>query len=86
MASLIRETRDGRKSWRVQFYEGDVRRSLGLGSVSKRIAEGYKRHVEKLTRAKEAGHRADAESIRWADSLSSRMRERLVALNQQTQN
>jgi len=78
MASLTKENSNGRKGWRLRFYLNGKRRSLWLGEVSKRIADGVSYNVDRLVQAKEAGQQADAAQIKWATSLEGRMKQTLV--------
>ena len=79
MASLRKESDRGRDGWRLQFRVGGQRKSLWLGSLSKRGADAIARHVEELSRAKDGGVGAAADSVAWAQSIEGRMRETLVS-------
>ena len=78
MASLTKENANGRKGWRLRFYQNGKRRSLWIGDVSKRIADGVAFNVDLLVQAKETGMRPDAKAIEWADSVDDRIRGTLV--------
>ena len=77
MASLTKES-GKRKGWRLRFYLNKKRRSLWLGNISKRIADGIAYNVDRLAQAKEAGQRPDAAAVKWADSLDGRIRDTLA--------
>jgi integrase len=63
MASINRES-NGRRT--IQFVGADgKRRSLRLGKVSQRMAEGFRVKVEALARAVELGQLPDDEVSRW---------------------
>ena len=78
MASLTKENANGRKGWRLRFYQNGKRRSLWIGDVSKRIADGVAFNVDLLVQAKETGMRPDAKAIEWADSIDDRIRTTLL--------
>lgn len=77
MASLRKEVDRNRSGWRLQFRQSGKRRSLWLGSISKRAAETVMRHVDELARAEAANTTPDAESAKWANGLDGRIRETL---------
>ena len=63
MASLAKENDRGRKGWRLRFYQNGKRRSLWIGDVSKRIADGVAYNIDLLVQAKAAGQKPDALSL-----------------------
>ncbi len=81
MASLRLETDRGRTGWRLQFVDASKRRrSLWLGDVPNRAAETIARHITELVRAFGAGVAPEAESARWANELTGRLRQRIAVL------
>lgn len=67
MASISREP-NGRRT--IQFMDTDgKRRSIRLGKVSQRAAEGIKVKVEGLVASKITGHALDDETARWLTTL-----------------
>ena len=79
MASLTQRTgSDTSNGWLLSFYTVDKRkRSLWLGSISKRQAFNVKRHVEELIRASKAKGRPEGETEAWAAELDGRLRSGL---------
>ena len=77
MGSLRKEADRGRTGWRLQFRQSGKRRSLWIGSASKRVAAGVARHVEELVRSVEANSSPDAATTLSAGGLKGRMRETL---------
>lgn len=69
MASLTTENDRGRTGWRLQFRQNGKRRSLWLGSMSKRAADAVARHIEELVRAESANVGAAPEAVTWAGWL-----------------
>ncbi|EMI52687.1 tyrosine-type recombinase/integrase [Rhodopirellula sallentina] len=78
MASLRKESDRGRTGWRLQFRQSGKRRSLWLGAMSKRAAEGVARHVEELVRASAANVQPEAEAAKWARGVDERIHKSLV--------
>ena len=78
MASITREA-NGRRT--IQFVGLDgKRRSLRLGKVSQRHAEGFKTKIESLLAAHIGGQAPEAEISRWLAALPSPLHRRLAAL------
>ena len=77
MASLTKQKTGNRRGWRLRFYFLKKRRSLWLGDVSKRIADGVAFNVDKLVQAKEAGQDPDAATMKWLCDLEGRIKETL---------
>lgn len=77
MATLF-ETRSG--SWRIQFRDGDgQRRSLTLGKMSQRKAEGICTRIERLNVCRIIGSPIDADDARWvAEHVSKEFAGRLA--------
>lgn len=81
MASLYREKDRGRDGYRLRFRDHlQKQRSLWLGDMSRRTAESVQRHVTELVRARKANVRAETDSIKWAESLQGRIRDRLAEI------
>ena len=78
MASLTKESDRGRKGWRLRFSQNGKRRSLWIGDVSKRIADGISYNVDLLVQAKAAGQRPDAKAEKWATDIGGRIRDTLI--------
>ena len=78
MASLRKENDRGRVGWRLQFMDGKRRRSLWLGDVSKRSADTIARHVSELAKAVNSNTTADVDSLKWANELRGRLRQKLA--------
>ena len=78
MASLTKENSNGRKGWRLRFSQNGKRRSLWIGDVSKRIADGVAYNVDLLVQAKAAGQKPDAKAEQWANDIEGRIRETLI--------
>jgi integrase len=76
MASITREA-SGRRT--IQFIGLDgKRRSVRLGKISQRDAEGFKTKIEGLLSAKIGGHSPEAEISRWLVSLPKTLHQRLA--------
>ena len=72
MASITRES-NGRRT--IQFVGSDgKRRSIRLGKVSQRLAEGVQVKVEHLTAARLTGGALDGETARWVADLDVALR------------
>ena len=78
MASLTKENSNNRKGWRLRFYLHGKRKSLWLGNISKRIADGIAFNVDELVQAKEVGQSPNATATKWAAALDGRMKKTLV--------
>ena len=75
MASITKQ-KNGRKT--IQFVGPDEkRRSLRLGKVNMKVAEGIKVRVEQLLAAKLAGVPWDADLAKWVSELDKAMRIKL---------
>lgn len=69
MASLSRDT--ARNGYRLQFYvPGGAKKSVWLGSVTKKQADTIKLHVEYLIVAKRSGLPAPSQTAQWLGDLS----------------
>ena len=78
MASINRE-RNGRRT--IQFVGADgKRRSIRLGKVSQRTAEGVKVKVEALAAAAMTGHSLDDEVSSWLAKRDGAMLDKLAAV------
>ena len=77
MPSLRKENDRGRIGYRLQFRQGKQRRSIWLGNVSKRTAEGMARSIDALAIAKASNVAPDPEATRWASGLEGRIRKTL---------
>ncbi len=76
MASLANDKNGLR---RIQFVAPDgKRKTIRLGKISKRQAEGIKYRVEQLLAAKLTGHAIDADTARWVAELEPSMADRLA--------
>ncbi|WP_350494717.1 tyrosine-type recombinase/integrase [Roseiconus lacunae] len=77
MASLRKESDRGRTGWRLQLRHNRKRRSLWLGDISKRRADGIARHVGELVSADESNTAPDPATRKWANELQGRLRKTL---------
>src|SRR5262245_33303607 len=78
MASIVLQPR-GRRL--IQFQDGlGRRRTIRLGKLSQRTAEGIKLRVEQLVTTSLTGFAPDDEAARWVASLDGPMRDRLAAV------
>ncbi len=81
MASLSKENDRGRVGWRIRFFYMDKRRSIRLGSVSKRAADQIKYHVTELVLADEMKTSPRPETHRWVNELTDKkLRDDLAKL------
>jgi integrase len=75
MASIYRDTsRDG---FRVQVVVRGVRRKLWLGNVTRSAAKEIAAHLDRLKIATETATAPPADSVRWANAVSLRIRQQL---------
>jgi len=75
MASISSET-NGK---RIQFVDSNcARKSVWLGDVDKRTAEGFRLRVEKIINSRIAGSSPDDETSRWIAALGDKMHARLA--------
>ena len=77
MASISKQP-NGRKT--IQFIHpvDKKRKSIRLGKVSMKQAEGFKTHFEKLVAAKISGHPPDDATATWASKLSAELQKSLA--------
>jgi len=76
MASIAREKNGTR---RILFVAPDgSRKTIRLGKVSQRAAEGIKYRVEQLLAAKLTGHVIDADTARWVSELPEALATKLA--------
>jgi len=77
MASISRDS-DGRRT--IQFVAADgKRKSIRLGKVSQRVAEGVRVKVEQISTALISGCPMDDETARWIAGLSDSLADKLAA-------
>ena len=77
MASISHDPRTGRRT--VQFIGADgKRRSIRLGRVDKRQAEGVRGFIENLAAARLSGRAADPATAQWVSALLPVFHKRLV--------
>ena len=78
MASVHTEKRNGRTLRRIQFYDKDKRRrSIRLGSISKRDADAIRVRVECLNSASISGAPLDGETSRWVSKIGCDLADKL---------
>jgi len=66
MASIHKERRSGRTYYRLQFYDKDNRRrSIRLGTISRKAADTIRANVEDLVSASISGGSPDNKAGRW---------------------
>ena len=66
---------------RVQFVDASgSRKTIRLGKVSTRAAEGFKYRIEQLLESQLLGRSLDAELAQWVAGLDLRMAKRLAAV------
>ena len=76
MASISKHS-NGRRT--IQFIDRDgTRKSIRLGKISKRMAEGLKFRIEQLNASSITGHAPDPETARWIMELKKTMTDKLV--------
>src|SRR5262245_9657601 len=79
MASVIRENRNGRVMYRVQFYDRDgKRRSIRLGDVNRKGAETIAVRIESLVSASIAGNPPDKATSEWLTDLGQELADKLA--------
>jgi len=79
MASIATDGTNGTK--RVQFFNANgERKTVRLGKVSQRDAEGIARHVEALATAKASGQAIERTTALWLADLGGKLRDRLAAV------
>ena len=79
MASLHKESKNGKVQFRIRFRDHTKKqRSIWLGELSQRKAKSYLRHVEELLLAKKTGLRPEVDTILWLQTVTGRLRDRLV--------
>ena len=70
MASVHKEKRRGKTHYRLQFYDKDkCRRSIRLGSISKRAADAIAVKVDDLVSASISGGSPSNETARWMATI-----------------
>ena len=79
MSSLTKQNSKGRKGWRLRFYQNKKRRSLWIGDVPKRIADGIAYNIDSLVQAHAVGQSPDIKASQWANSLQGRLRQTLAS-------
>ena len=78
MASISREP-NGRRT--IQFIGADgKRRSLRLGKIPQRMAEGIKVRVEHLAVAQTTGGAMEPETVRWLTEIDAGLSDKLAAV------
>jgi hypothetical protein len=76
MASIVNDP-NGRR--RIQFVSPDgKRKTIRLGKIDRKTAEGVCRHVEALLVAKISGQPFPQGTAVWLDSIGEKLRQRLV--------
>ena len=76
MASIARDKNGTR---RIQFVAPNgKRRTIRLGKVSQRMAEGIKHRIEVLVSSMITGHPIEADTANWVASLESTMADKLA--------
>ncbi|MDP6718038.1 MAG: hypothetical protein QGF59_05280, partial [Pirellulaceae bacterium] len=79
MASLCQDKKTGRR--RILFVAPDgVRKTVRLGTTTKRDAESFKGWLERLLAAKLTNSAIDRDAATWLAKLSGVMYDRLVAV------
>ncbi|WP_171188146.1 tyrosine-type recombinase/integrase [Alienimonas chondri] len=79
MASISHDRNNGRRT--VQFVAPDgKRRSLRLGKVSQKQAEGVRRRVERLVATITTGEQPDGETLAWVEQCPPALHDRLAAV------
>jgi len=79
MASVQKERRNRRVTYRIQFYDKDKRRrSIRLGSVNKKAAETIAARVEDLVSATISGGSPSAETSRWLATIGKDLAAKLT--------
>ena len=79
MASITRELRNGRTSYRVQFYDRDgKRRSIRLGEMNRKGADAIAVRVEHLVSASIAGTPLDKSTSEWLADVGQELADKLA--------
>ncbi|MCD0457942.1 tyrosine-type recombinase/integrase [Roseiconus lacunae] len=82
MASLHKENDRGRKGWRIRYRDVNKRpKSIWLGQCSKKSANDAFRHISELVDARANHGRPDNATVKWAEKLDGKLRDRLEALD-----
>ena len=77
MASI---SRDSNGTSRLQFVAPDkTRKTIYLGKIPKRVAEGIKLRVEQILESKFTGYPVTGVTAQWIGELAPKMRKKLVA-------
>ena len=77
MAALARDSAPG--TWRILFVDADGRRrTIRLGRLDRRAADGVLRHVETLLACKLAGQPIPRDTALWVGALGPVLRQRLA--------
>jgi integrase len=77
MASVFKESRGKRVSYRIQFVDGDKRRRKIRVNLPKKDAQAVSAKVEALNSAKISGRALDADTSRWVAELGQELAEKL---------
>lgn len=77
MASL---TCDKSGNRRIQFLDGDARRTISLGDADKKTADGVRLHVERLINARQYGQPLAVESAAWLAAVGDTLHARIAAV------
>ena len=79
MTRLKARGRNGKPTWRIQFYDGaGDRRAIYLGAVPKKAADVWLYRIEQLNACTIAGVTPDTDLAAWVGSLPEVSHERLV--------
>ncbi|WP_013629960.1 tyrosine-type recombinase/integrase [Rubinisphaera brasiliensis] len=75
MASISKR---GGGQWRLQFLDGNVRKGINLGKLTKSQASHAKRMIESLIASKLSGLPMDAETARWVPTIDQTLHARIA--------
>ena len=79
MASVIREQRNGRTLYRIQFVDGDKRRkSIRLSGLTLKAVETVRAKIEVLVACRIAGSPLDSDTSRWLANLGDDLTGKLA--------
>ncbi|MCC7083759.1 MAG: hypothetical protein IT427_01990, partial [Pirellulales bacterium] len=79
MASIIRENRNGRAMYRVQFFDRDnKRRSIRLGDVNRKDAEAIAVRINSLISHSIAGTPPDKATAEWLSEIGQDLADKLA--------
>lgn len=80
MASLEHIEKDGRDSWKLRFYLGNRRKTVGLGAITRDEANDAKENVEHLIECVARSRTPGRSTRQWLDKIPDGLHGRLASL------